>query len=354
MLAAVNSNPATSLALDQAFTVGHGTVSVGRVEQNAVSAIRLNTDASEPLPEKLVNMVSRRHALLEVVAGQLQLVDLGAVNGTFVNDQRIEANSRRVLQEDDVMSFGGPSTISIRGQAQPNPWVWRVCELHEFLASYVPPGKGPPVAAQAAAAAAAAAAAGGQPGGAGAQAGREMYSFSPAAADSRQAGQPLAGAAEGGAEEDADEVVSPEPAAGCTGQPGSIPVSQQPSALPGGRAAALAPAPATVAAQGADDSDESAELAALAAYEANLTSQQGSAPPSAWPARPARPGAAPPAMPDHTQLPRDAMPAAGRLMSCSASLRARQPRLLQQEARQTRHRRDTQWREPLPQCFHVR
>ena len=39
--------------------------------------------------------MSRRHATLEVVAGQLQVVDQGAVNGTFVNDHRIEASSAR-------------------------------------------------------------------------------------------------------------------------------------------------------------------------------------------------------------------------------------------------------------------
>lgn len=39
--------------------------------------------------------VSRQHARLEVVAGHLQLVDLGAVNGTYVNDQKLEGGSTR-------------------------------------------------------------------------------------------------------------------------------------------------------------------------------------------------------------------------------------------------------------------
>jgi len=39
--------------------------------------------------------MSRRHARLEVVAGHLELTDLEAVNGTYVNDARIEKGSRR-------------------------------------------------------------------------------------------------------------------------------------------------------------------------------------------------------------------------------------------------------------------
>lgn len=155
MLAAMHPTPATGLALAPAFAAGRGVVSLGRVEDNQVSAIVLNAAAPQPLPEKLVNMVggcervpagtgdaggaagrcrklgaapgrrwrcrppppmvpnrrrriatprpatranaqvSRRHARLEVVAGQLELVDLQAVNGTFVNDARVEKGSRR-------------------------------------------------------------------------------------------------------------------------------------------------------------------------------------------------------------------------------------------------------------------
>jgi hypothetical protein len=96
---------------------------VGRVEGNEVSAITLNGAApmDKRVQDKLINMVrcpchlntcgfcalpsgcslahemqmSRRHALLEVVAGQLQLVDLGAVNGSYVNDHRVQQGSKR-------------------------------------------------------------------------------------------------------------------------------------------------------------------------------------------------------------------------------------------------------------------
>lgn len=57
MLAAVHPTPATSLALAPAFGVGRGAVSLGRTEDNQVSAIALNSAAPQPLPEKLVNMV---------------------------------------------------------------------------------------------------------------------------------------------------------------------------------------------------------------------------------------------------------------------------------------------------------
>jgi len=41
--------------------------------------------------------VSRKHARFEVVAGQLQLVDLGGVNGTYVNNHRLERSSTRCV-----------------------------------------------------------------------------------------------------------------------------------------------------------------------------------------------------------------------------------------------------------------
>ena len=59
--------------------------------------------------------VSRRHARLEVVAGHLELTDLGAVNGTYVNGARIETGSRRYGEARQLMN--APSGLS---------WVQRV------------------------------------------------------------------------------------------------------------------------------------------------------------------------------------------------------------------------------------
>ena len=57
MLAAAHPTPATSLALAPAFAVGRGAVSLGRGDDNQVSALALNSAAPQPLPDKLVHMV---------------------------------------------------------------------------------------------------------------------------------------------------------------------------------------------------------------------------------------------------------------------------------------------------------
>lgn len=52
-------------------------------------------------------MLSRLHAKLAVLDGHLQLYDCGSVNGTWVNTQQIEQRSWKVLQDGDVLTFGG-------------------------------------------------------------------------------------------------------------------------------------------------------------------------------------------------------------------------------------------------------
>ncbi|KAL4440149.1 hypothetical protein ABPG75_003150 [Micractinium tetrahymenae] len=280
MLTAVHPGPATSLSLGQSFAAGRGTITVGRLEHNVLSAIQMNMAAGLQLPEKLVNMVSRQHARLEVVAGHLQLVDLGAVNGTYVNDQRLEGGSTRVLQDNDVVSFGGPISIALRGGSRPNPWVWRVRDLQQFLASYVPPGQEPPSASASPAAAATAGQLEPPP--------REVFRFSP--------GPPVAGgvphqplaAAPAVAEAAEEEVVSPVPVARAgNGQPGSMPVRESPPSVAG--AADEAAGAAGVA---ADDSDDSAALD-LAALEAYIATQQASNPAAGGAAAAANTGAQP-------------------------------------------------------------
>lgn len=68
------------------------TTSVGR---QAGNDIVLNTTA-----------VSRYHAQFDVAGGRVYLVDLGGVNGTFVNDVQIEPESRVELAEGDVIALG--------------------------------------------------------------------------------------------------------------------------------------------------------------------------------------------------------------------------------------------------------
>jgi len=76
----------------QEYELTKPTTSVGRQAGNDVV---LNTSA-----------VSRYHAQFEAAGGLIYLVDLGTVNGTFVNDQQVEPNSRVALSDGDVIMLG--------------------------------------------------------------------------------------------------------------------------------------------------------------------------------------------------------------------------------------------------------
>lgn len=73
------------------------TTSIGRQPGNDIV---LNTSA-----------VSRYHAQFDVAEGNVFLVDLGTVNGTFVNDRQIEPNSRHPLTDGDVIMMGDVQLI---------------------------------------------------------------------------------------------------------------------------------------------------------------------------------------------------------------------------------------------------
>ena len=49
--------------------------------------------------------VSRNHAILSILDGQLYVKDLDSSNGTFINDQRIAGNESNLLQADDTLGF---------------------------------------------------------------------------------------------------------------------------------------------------------------------------------------------------------------------------------------------------------
>lgn len=49
--------------------------------------------------------VSRNHAVLSVLDGQLYVKDLDSSNGTFINDERIEGNMSSLLQANDTIGF---------------------------------------------------------------------------------------------------------------------------------------------------------------------------------------------------------------------------------------------------------
>ena len=51
--------------------------------------------------------VSRNHAVLSVLNGELYVKDLESSNGTFVNEQRIEGNKSQRLNANDTLGFAG-------------------------------------------------------------------------------------------------------------------------------------------------------------------------------------------------------------------------------------------------------
>lgn len=71
------------------LSIGESLLTVGRAEDNALCI-------DNPT-------VSRHHAILQVEAGALIVVDLGSSAGTFVNDVRVQ---RTALQPGDVLRFG--------------------------------------------------------------------------------------------------------------------------------------------------------------------------------------------------------------------------------------------------------
>jgi len=50
--------------------------------------------------------VSRQHAVLELLRKTVMLTDLGSTNGTFLNDQRVLPQQRRVVRDNDEIRLG--------------------------------------------------------------------------------------------------------------------------------------------------------------------------------------------------------------------------------------------------------
>src|SRR5690554_4713481 len=61
--------------------------------------------------------VSRYHARLDVVDGQVVLVDLGSANGTFVNDVPLEPGGSMPISHGDKLSIGDKMLIYTSPQA---------------------------------------------------------------------------------------------------------------------------------------------------------------------------------------------------------------------------------------------
>lgn len=70
--------------------------------------------------------VSRNHAVLSILDGQLYVKDLDSSNGTFINEQRIEGNTSSLLRVDDTVGFASfsfqvtaPFTVSDADELAP-------------------------------------------------------------------------------------------------------------------------------------------------------------------------------------------------------------------------------------------
>jgi hypothetical protein len=82
------------------FLLQDGSTHVGRARE---SQIWLESDKA-----------SRNHAELRLVGGDVAIIDLGSTNGTFVNDERMQANQPLLLQSGDELRFGDKEfTITI-------------------------------------------------------------------------------------------------------------------------------------------------------------------------------------------------------------------------------------------------
>lgn len=53
------------------------------------------------------SFVSREHAKIEIIGSKIAIVDLGKVNGIFINNIKVESNSKAILKDGDKVSLGG-------------------------------------------------------------------------------------------------------------------------------------------------------------------------------------------------------------------------------------------------------
>jgi hypothetical protein len=79
-------------------------LTVGRSEKHEYMAMDVDLEALNPIQYG----VSRLHAALRYDANSdtISVMDLGSTNGTFLNEQRLHANERRVIRNGDTIRFG--------------------------------------------------------------------------------------------------------------------------------------------------------------------------------------------------------------------------------------------------------
>lgn len=106
-----NSNDLLGTSDDNSSDLGESTWQLNALTE-ALGDLRLTVNDSLSVGRGSDNdvvlgskQVSRNHALLSVLNGELYVKDLDSSNGTFVNDDRIENNKTKLLSSDDTVTF---------------------------------------------------------------------------------------------------------------------------------------------------------------------------------------------------------------------------------------------------------
>lgn len=90
-------------------------VTIGRTSGNVLSLDH----------QDLPLLISRKHATIMLQEdGSVTLKDLGATNGTWVNEIRLPSMGSATLQPGDMVSFGGPACIMREGVPIRNPFMY--------------------------------------------------------------------------------------------------------------------------------------------------------------------------------------------------------------------------------------
>jgi len=85
----------TQPATTQEFLYHQDIVTIGRVPSNLLQ-----------LPDPQKKVVSRNHARIERIAESFHLIDLGSTNGTYLNDEKLEADQPHELHPGDRIKIG--------------------------------------------------------------------------------------------------------------------------------------------------------------------------------------------------------------------------------------------------------
>jgi len=72
--------------------------------------------------DELPLLISRQHAKFSIDDGRITLWDMGATNGTWINDMKLPSGCSACLEPGDTVSFGGPACVMRQGRPVQNPF----------------------------------------------------------------------------------------------------------------------------------------------------------------------------------------------------------------------------------------